>query len=253
MDYSKIKLIFFDVDGVIAKDFFTATSADVLKALSELNLKFHVSLCTGRSYKSSSEIILGANLKNRYHVLESGTIVTKPGGDIAYRKSITRDEANLIIDTAGETTREVGVGICVDGIWFDSMEETDGKDISIISLNSKDKNGTDRILNKISSLSESYNISNLASSFYPEGSHIHVTPINISKGYGARFVQNELGLSKGETMGFGDSFGDLPFLEECGVKVVMGNADDDVKSHADIVTDSFDNKGLVKFTNEFLL
>ncbi len=71
IDRSKLKLIFLDIDGVIAKNFITSARKDMLYALSELAKKYHVSLCTGRSVQSSKQIVDGAKLENFYHVLEN--------------------------------------------------------------------------------------------------------------------------------------------------------------------------------------
>lgn len=105
----------------------------------------------------------------------------------------------------------------------------------------------------IEPIAKNFHISALVSSFNPAGAHIHITNKNVSKGEGVRYVRNALGLSTENCLGVGDSIGDLPMLKECGIKVVIGNADDETKSHADLVIGDFEDGGLIEFINEKLL
>ena len=249
--YKDIKLIFLDVDGVIAKNYMTPTSPEMLTALKKLGQKYHLSLCTGRSIQSAGHIIQGAELNNFYHVLETGSKVTAPGGDFEYEKSLSTDEIQKLI----ELTIPLGCfyGVCVNGEWIDDVNEVVEEEITILSINTKNKEQTRNVLDVIEPIRQNFHISTLVSSFCPTGSHIHITINEVSKGTGVRYVIEKLGLDKSETLGVGDSIGDWPMLDECGVKVVMGNADDDVKENADIVIGDFEDGGLIEFIKENLV
>lgn len=54
------------------------------------------------------------------------------------------------------------------------------------------------------------------------------------------------GLKKEESAAFGDGENDMEMLETVGIGVAMGNADDEVKAKADLITDSIDEDGLEK-------
>lgn len=69
---------------------------------------------------------------------------------------------------------------------------------------------------------------------------------NTSKGIGIQSVLDYYGWTKEEVIAFGDGGNDLEMLDMAGVAVVMGNASDDVKLHADYITDSVDNDGVEK-------
>lgn len=56
-----------------------------------------------------------------------------------------------------------------------------------------------------------------------------------------------------ETMGFGDGGNDLPMLKHVAISIAMGNANDEVKSIADYVTDDVDNDGIIKAIKHFKL
>lgn len=251
MDFSKIKLIFLDVDGVITRNFMTTTTPEMLTALNNLTHKYHVSLCTGRSVQSSKHIIEGASLNDFYHVLETGSKVLAPGGKFEYEKSLSKDEINKLIDLTNPM--DCFYGVCVKGEWIDEIKDVGDDEITILSINTDSKEKTRQVLDVIEPIADNFYISTLVSSFYPDGAHIHITNKDVSKGEGVRYVKNALGLSTEDCLGVGDSIGDLPMLKECGIKVVMGNADEETKSHADLVIGDFEDGGLIEFINERLL
>lgn len=53
-----------------------------------------------------------------------------------------------------------------------------------------------------------------------------------------------LGIAPEETIAFGDGANDIPMLETAGIGVAMGNASDEVKAHADLVSDACDAGGI---------
>ncbi|MBE0598249.1 MAG: HAD family phosphatase [Desulfuromonadales bacterium] len=63
-----------------------------------------------------------------------------------------------------------------------------------------------------------------------------VLPAGVDKGAGVEKALAALGLTTGETIGFGDAENDLPLLARCRVAVAVGNALPPVKEAANIVT-----------------
>ena len=64
-------------------------------------------------------------------------------------------------------------------------------------------------------------------------------------------LQEKLGVSKEETMAFGDGGNDIGMLRHAGIGIAMGNAKDDVKASADYVTTSVDEDGIFKALKHF--
>ena len=52
-------------------------------------------------------------------------------------------------------------------------------------------------------------------------------------------------------MAFGDGGNDVSMLRYAGIGVAMGNANDDVKAHADYVTTSIDEDGVANALKHF--
>ena len=83
-----------------------------------------------------------------------------------------------------------------------------------------------------------------------DGYHELVMP-GTGKGTGARALLAELPFVPSRTFAFGDSENDLSLLDAVDVAVVMGNARDVVKKHADYVTDSVKDDGVATAMEHF--
>lgn len=72
---------------------------------------------------------------------------------------------------------------------------------------------------------------------------------NSSKGRAVEHYAKSLGIAKEDVIALGDSENDKSMLEYAGISIAMKNAEDEVKSIADIITDTNDNAGLAKALN----
>lgn len=72
-----------------------------------------------------------------------------------------------------------------------------------------------------------------------------VYPKGINKGTGVIQICDKLGISLEDTICFGDDINDIEMLKICGTSVVMGSSSDEVKAHADFVTKSAAEDGVV--------
>lgn len=79
-----------------------------------------------------------------------------------------------------------------------------------------------------------------------------VVPRGISKVMGIQAIERHFGFSRENIMVFGDGGNDVEMLEYAQLGIAMGNADDDVKSYANDVTDTVDNDGISKAIRKHL-
>lgn len=79
-----------------------------------------------------------------------------------------------------------------------------------------------------------------------------ITDEHADKGKALHAMADALGISVKETAAFGDGGNDIPIIREAGIGVAMGNAKDDVKAAADIVTRDIDNNGIATALNKLL-
>jgi Cof subfamily protein (haloacid dehalogenase superfamily) len=82
---------------------------------------------------------------------------------------------------------------------------------------------------------------------------LDVSAKGVSKGEGLRNLRRLLGLEKEQVCAFGDYWNDIPMLEEAGLPVAMGNAADEVKKHALVVSASNDEDGVALAINQHIL
>lgn len=79
-----------------------------------------------------------------------------------------------------------------------------------------------------------------------EKSDGEVTIRGITKATGMQIYLNAAGIGREDAIAFGDGPNDHEMIDFAGVGVAMGNASDDLKKHADLVTDRVDRDGLQK-------
>lgn len=78
-------------------------------------------------------------------------------------------------------------------------------------------------------------------------------PENGGKPVGMKIMLDKIGVDVKDTIAFGDGGNDITMLEYAGIGVAMGNANDVVKSHADYVTDTSENDGILKAFQHFFV
>lgn len=82
---------------------------------------------------------------------------------------------------------------------------------------------------------------------------IEVISRKASKGIAVKSLCDILGIDISESIALGDSLNDLPMIEAAGLGVAVGNAIDEVKARADLVTVSNDEDAVRKIIEEYCL
>ena len=83
---------------------------------------------------------------------------------------------------------------------------------------------------------------------------LEVLPANCGKGQAVNFLADHLGISRKETIGFGDSMNDEDMIRECGYGVAMCNGFEEIKKLADFVTEKTnDENGVGDFLKKYVL
>ncbi|MBP5677688.1 MAG: Cof-type HAD-IIB family hydrolase [Bacteroidales bacterium] len=71
-----------------------------------------------------------------------------------------------------------------------------------------------------------------------------------SKAAGMEAICRQFGIQQEETLAFGDGANDIEMLQWAGIGVAMGNAEQTVKEHADMVTTDVDHEGIENAVNK---
>ncbi|WP_028547345.1 Cof-type HAD-IIB family hydrolase [Paenibacillus sp. UNC451MF] len=83
--------------------------------------------------------------------------------------------------------------------------------------------------------------------------NIELNPKGISKASGLRQVCELLGIEMSQVIAMGDSLNDVTMIREAGLGVAMGNAQDSVKSLADVVTVTNEEHGVARIIEQYIL
>jgi Cof subfamily protein (haloacid dehalogenase superfamily) len=83
--------------------------------------------------------------------------------------------------------------------------------------------------------------------------YLDVTNPQANKGMVVRTLSKLLNIPAAQIAAIGDMPNDILMFRESGFSIAMGNSSDEVKSQADVVTDSNENEGFAKAVHKFLL
>lgn len=75
---------------------------------------------------------------------------------------------------------------------------------------------------------------------------VDITCKGVNKSMGIETMARHFGIEMRNTIAFGDGGNDIPMLRKAATGVAMGNASEEVKSHADYITANVDDDGIFK-------
>lgn len=83
--------------------------------------------------------------------------------------------------------------------------------------------------------------------------NLEMNPLGVSKASALRELCAMLGIDMSQTVAVGDSLNDIAAIREAGLGVAMGNAQDEVKQAADVVTFSNNEHGVAEVLRKYVL
>lgn len=261
----KTKYIFLDIDGTLV-DFDCTMPDSTLTALIEAQKRGHkLLISTGRYLGQIYPWLLKAvNFDGM--VMSSGANIYF-GGKQIYRKYFSREQL-LYLDGK---FKEAGACSCRQlenclvsseddyahmcsmlqsaGVSRESAESLLGDVVSgdMCALDNVEKaiyyDSKLDILDMRKLLGPEYNIDPFSFKDMPSScGEVNIAGIN--KAHGMKMVVDLLGGSMEDTIAVGDSGNDITMIRAAGVGVAMGNATDEIKAAADMITDDIDKDGV---------
>lgn len=83
--------------------------------------------------------------------------------------------------------------------------------------------------------------------------NLEVMKEGVSKGDAVRYLAKMLNIDTEEIVAIGDNENDISMFKVAGLAVAMGNGDDIIKEHANVITDTNDNDGVAKAIEKYVL
>lgn len=248
--YMKYKAIFLDVDGTIMpiKEK-SKPSSGVITAINAASKKLQVGVMTSRSYKDFRPLLDLLSL-NAPCALDSGAEIIDPlTKTVLWEKSLSRDELRLVYHIVlsfglkmrvheNEHAKRYAPGRKFYkplSMYTPAIPVKKAQELAALLMRHK-KFAFHRVI-----------------AWEKNTEHIYVCHPEASKEQALIDIAHTLGIELNEIIGVGDGPNDIAFLRLCGLKVAMGNAQQEVKGIADYIAPSVDEGGVVDVIKKFIL
>ena len=261
-----IKLVAIDMDGTLlnSKKELLEETKQYFKNFHNKNTETLLVLCTGRP-----ESGIRPYLKDLGYLEENHYIISQNGANI-YESQTGKRVMDAFVDSAAiqkwiELGKKHGISVMGAGVdYYYSFDEdpTEWMEFDVKLVSGKLK----RIPTKESLNTDFYKILlmgdeeqlNEFETFIPEEWRdefyvvrsqkylVEVLTKGVNKAFGLEKLAQKLNIQPSEIAAIGDAANDIEMLEYAGLAIAMGNASEEVKAIADIVTDTNENNGVIK-------
>ena len=267
-----IKLVAIDMDGTLLN-----SKKELLEETKQYFKDFHkketdtlLVLCTGRP-----ETGIRPYLKDLGYLEENHYIISQNGANI-YESRTGKRVMDAFLDSAAiqkwiELGKKHGISVMgagVDYYYCFDQEPTEWMEFDVKLVSGKLK----RIPTKESLNTDFYKILlmgdeeqlNEFETFIPEEWRdefyvvrsqkylVEVLTKGVNKAFGLEKLAQKLNIQPSEIAAVGDAANDIEMLEYAGLAIAMGNASEEVKAIADIVTDTNENNGVIKAIDKLI-
>ena len=261
-----IKVIALDMDGTLLN-----SQKELLEETKQYFKEFHTKgtetllvLCTGRP-----ETGIRPYLKDLGYLEENHYIISQNGANIYESQTGNRIMDAFVDSVEIQKWIELGKkhGVSVMGAGVDYYYSFDEDPTEWMEFDVKIVNGSIKRITKEESLSTDFykllllgDVEQLnefetiipkewRDEFYVVRSQKYLVEVlrkGVNKAFGLEKLAAALNIEPSEIASIGDAANDIEMLEYSGLAIAMGNASEEVKAIADIVTDTNENNGVIK-------
>ncbi|WP_144415268.1 Cof-type HAD-IIB family hydrolase [Paenibacillus durus] len=243
---AKYRLLALDMDGTLLNSEERITPETVKWIHKAVDAGIHVCLSTGRAFNSAYPYAQQLGLKTPM-VTVNGSEVWRAPHEL-YRRSLMDPQ---LIKQMHAFAIEYGIwywAYSVDGVYNKESWDgnIDGREWLKFGYDTEDDEIRHQVLMKLQDMG-GLEITN--SSPY----NLEINALGMNKASGIKEVCGLLGIKMEEVVAVGDSLNDLAVIQQAGLGVAMGNAQDTVKQAADAVTSTNNEDGIAEVIRRFIL
>jgi 5-amino-6-(5-phospho-D-ribitylamino)uracil phosphatase len=244
MDH-EIKLIALDMDGTLLNEK-GKISPENRQAIKEAQEKgVFVVLSTGRSLRTCGEHADSLELTS-YLVTVNGSEIWDDKRELVERNLVKSELIQWMWEISQQHKTKFWA-ISTESNWFNEMpEDIHGLEWLKFGFDIDDDAAREIIIKELQAKGE-FELSNSTLK------NIEVNPLGINKAKGLKVVCERLGIEMKNVMSCGDSLNDRAMIQEAGLGVAMGNAQEIVKEAADWVTASNNDYGVAIAIRKWVL
>jgi len=242
---AKYRLLALDMDGTLLNDEQIITPTTVKWLQKAVDAGIHVCLSTGRAFTSAFPYAEQLGLETPM-ITVNGSEVWRAPHEI-YRRSLMDP---MLVKQMYELAKE-------DDIWFwaystEKVHKQDNWDGNVtgrewlkFGYHTEDDELRHNLLLRLQDMG-GLEITN--SSLH----NLEINPLGVNKAAGILEVCKLLGLDMSQVIAVGDSLNDLAAIQQAGLGVAMGNAQETVKEEADAVVASNNNDGIAEVIQKYI-
>ncbi|WP_010647681.1 Cof-type HAD-IIB family hydrolase [Oceanobacillus massiliensis] len=245
MTEHNVKLIALDMDGTLLTSAHEVTVRTQQAIEQSLAKGIHVVLSTGRDFRTCYPYAEELKLQSY--------LVTANGGQIWTVEKELLDQHLLetaLIEKLYNLGTQVGVNmwmISTSGVFRDDIPENfyDYEWLKF-GCESTDEQKLDIMVKELSRYKELELTNSLPT-------NVEANPKGVSKAKALKFLCDKIGITMENVMAVGDSLNDIKMIQEAGIGVAMGNAQEAIKQVADHTTETNNNDGVAKAIEKYVL
>lgn len=239
------KLIALDIDGTLLGSDHQVSSAN-RKAISRAREKgIEVILSTGRHYMTCSKIAKSLDLSS-YLVTVNGSEIWTTSGELVERQLIDVEIIKILVELQKKHKAWAWMASTDEVFRGEIPEDLGAHDWLKFGFDLPNEKVRDTILEELSK-EERIELSNSSPT------NIEINAEGINKARAVEKVCGELGITMDQVITMGDSLNDIKMIEEAGLGIAMGNAQEEVKKAADWITGKNDEDGVAQAINHWVL
>jgi HAD superfamily hydrolase (TIGR01484 family) len=242
----KYKLVALDMDGTLLNEEKLISEANRKAILAALEAGVTVIFSTGRGIQSAMPYVEELGLQTPM-ITVNGSEVWKAPGELLQRHILSAELVRKLHEIAVKHG-SWWWAYSVEGVFNTEKWVEDISSIQWLKFGYYTEDMA--VLAEIRSTVEAWDLLEITNS-HP--CNIELNPKGISKASGLEEVCKLLGISMSEVIAMGDSENDISMIRSAGLGVAMGNAQDEVKLIADLITVSNEEHAVARVINEYVL
>lgn len=260
-----IKLIASDMDGTLLNDK-KEFPHDFDEVLDKLHAKgIHFVVASGRSF-STLKLNFAGKLDKLDFICDNGAYVVA-GGELVSMSILDKGCVKRLVEICRSMERVTPVLCGVHGTYFERKDEEFYNEVTrfylhytcvdditevdddIFKIAVCDYNGAEKNVYPIVSreFADDFTVAVTGPKW------IDIMNKGINKGAALKDIREKLGISREETMAFGDYFNDAELIMDAGYGFVMENAHPDMKKFGRYTAESNNDEGVTKAIKEYVL
>ncbi|WP_256439069.1 Cof-type HAD-IIB family hydrolase [Sediminibacillus dalangtanensis] len=240
-----IKLIALDMDGTLLNSNEEVSEANRKAITAARNNGVEVVLSTGRHRSSCEAHAVSLNLSS-YLITVNGSEIWTSEGELVSRQSLDIETIKKLVDLNERYGTRAWMASTEKVFRGEFPADLEGYEWLKVGIDIDSEEVKNRILEEL----EGNDLLELSNS-HPM--NIEINAVGINKARALEKICGLMGITLDQVMTVGDSLNDIKMIQEAGLGVAMGNAQEEVKQTADWVTTDNNHDGVAKAIEHWIL